>query len=338
MSSFGATDPYDAKTVRAVVETIRPDWTVDGVEPCRQGTDAIYFVTATTPTGDREAVLKAAEFVDPERFRREPRLLELAADAGLPVPAVYGVMDEHADLPAPCFLMERCSGEALDDDGASSLSADALGAVTRAAGRSLAEIHDLADLDGFGALALDNGEITINDPTDWQTCRREGLEDDLDHLQSSRFADLHDDLREHLDAELTILDGTFEPSLAHNDYRVGNLLLDPETGETHAILDWGAAFAAHNEYDLATTESHLVGSVGLEDERRLLVREQLYAGYERVSSLDRDRPFRRRRELYLLDNRLSAMRWFKHWHADATVAEKDAIARDHRAFVSEILE
>ncbi len=338
MSSFGATDPYDVETVRATVETIRPDWTVEGIEPCRQGTDAIYFVTATTPSGDRETVLKAAEFVDPERFRREPRLLDLAGDAGLPVPAVYGVLDEHADLPAPCFLMERCSGEALADGGASALSPDALGRVAETAGSALARIHGLVDVDGFGALGGAGDALTVAEPgRDWPSVRRESIEGDLAELEDSRFADLHDELREYFEAEIHLLDTSFDPILAHNDYRVGNLLLDPETGETHAILDWGAAFAAHAEYDIVNTEQHLAGHTLPGDDRRQLIRERLYAGYDRERPLDRDEAFRQRRQFYLLDTELSAMRWLPHWLADATAEERETVARHHRAFVRDLL-
>lgn len=338
MSSFGATDPYDDETVREMVAAVTPEWDVETVEACRQGTDAIYFVTAETPSGDREAVLKAAEFTEPERFRREPRLLDHAAAAELPVPEVYGLVDRHPDLPAPYFLMERCEGVALPDGGAAELSQDALAVVSETAGRSLARIHDLIDLDGFGVLGGSGSELTVAEPgRGWLSVRNESIEGDLAELEDGRFADLHDELRGYFEAEIELLDRQFEPALAHNDYRVGNLLVEPETGRTTAILDWGAVFAAHAEYDIVSTEQHLAGHTLPDDDRRQLVRERLYAGYERVSTLDRDTEFRRRRRFYLLDTQLSAMRWLPHWHADATPEERDTVARHHREFVRELL-
>jgi|AntDeeMetagen192_2_1112575.scaffolds.fasta_scaffold01725_3 aminoglycoside phosphotransferase (APT) family kinase protein len=338
MSSFGATDPYDEATVRAMVAAVAPDWEVTSIEPCRQGTDAIYFVAGETPTGERDAVLKACEFTDAARFRREPRLLDRAADAGLPVPSVYGIVDEHVELPAPYFLMERCRGESLPDGGADELSADALATVAATAGRALATTHDLVELDGFGVLGGSGGELTVAEPgRDWRSVRQESIEGDLDELEGGRFDDLHGELREYFEAEIELLDRQFDPALAHNDYRVGNLLLDLETGETHAILDWGAVFAAHAEYDLVSTEQHLAGHTLPSDERRHLVREHLYTGYERVNPLARDAELRRRRRFYLLDTQLSAMRWLPHWHADATAKERAAVAEHHRAFVRELL-
>lgn len=338
MSSFGTADPYDEATVRAMVAAIAPEWAVTAVEPCRQGTDAIYFVDAETPSEKREVVLKAAEFTESESFRREPRLLTLAADAALPVPAVYGIVDDHADLPAPFFLMERCEGTSLPDGGAHRLSDDAIARVADTAGESLARIHGLVDLDGFGLLDGPGDELTVAEPNrDWPSVRRESIEGDLAELESGRFASLHDELRAYFEAKIELLDGPFEPVLAHNDYRVGNLLLDPDTGETHAILDWGAAFGAHAEYDLVSTEQHLAGHTLPSEDRRQLVRERLYAGYERVQSIERDAEFRRRRRFYLLDTQLSAMRWLPEWHVDATAAERDRVACHHREFVEELL-
>ena len=120
-------DPVDVDngTVAGTVEACRPDWTVTGmVEACRPdrtveafersgyGTDLVCVLTCGTPSGRREAVLKAttADLVPPEIARSEPRLLELVGrKTSVPVPDVYGYVDAHEEYPAPFYRRSRPS-------------------------------------------------------------------------------------------------------------------------------------------------------------------------------------------------------------------------------------
>lgn len=159
----------------------------------------------------------------------------------------------------------------------------------------------------------------------------------LDPLAETRFSDLEPAVRSTLEDAREGLDGEFRPVLCHGDYRPRNLLVDPDTGETHAVLDWDGATAAPGEYDLATAEQSLSGWAPLEARRREQVRRALYDGYRETNTLPADDGFAERRELYLLVTRLQAMHWLEHWLADATRERWDKAALRHRSFVERLV-
>ena len=104
----------DGEAVAGMVEACRPDWTIETFERSGYGTDLVCVLTYGTPSGRREAVLKAttADLVPPEIARSEPRLLELVGrETPVPVPDVYGYVDAHEEYPAPFYLMEYVRGE-----------------------------------------------------------------------------------------------------------------------------------------------------------------------------------------------------------------------------------
>jgi hypothetical protein len=75
--------------------------------------------------------------------------------------------------------------------------------------------------------------------------------------------------------------------LGRNDHGLHNLLLDPETGEMRAMLDWAYTLAVAPAFDLHYAEyiyggRYLAGIEGLSD-RQSLVREALLAGYRAVA-------------------------------------------------------
>ena len=102
----------DDETVAGMVRACRPDWTVESLERSGYGTDLVCVLTCGTPSGRREAVLKAttADLVPPEIARSEPRLLELVGrKTSVPVPDVYGYVDAHEEYPAPFYRRSRPS-------------------------------------------------------------------------------------------------------------------------------------------------------------------------------------------------------------------------------------
>lgn len=326
--------------IRRLVAAMIDGWTVTDARAAEEGTDAIYFVTAETPAGTREAVLKVCEFVSPEAFRPEPRLLELMNHrTSIPVPSVLAVLDDHDELPSPAFLMECYRGEVVDR---TDLGRDALSRVAREAGRNLGEIHAVGTFDEFGtvrlardadrpaSVALPNGEgLAVGDPREsWRARLADVASGSIDDLHE-RFADLEGPLRDAIEPRIAALPDV-EPVMIHGDYRLGNLLVDPETGVTRAVLDWGNHHTGHAETDLASTEQYLCGWALPDADRRRFVRERLYAGYAETNDLDRDEGFCERRETYLLVVRCFPLVWFDLWYADADENERYRIAERHR--------
>lgn len=344
---FGHDGSLDRATVERLVHACRPDWGVDAFRPAEDGTDAVYFVTVDTPDGPGEAVLKACEFVERAAFRPEPVLLRLFAPTPVPVPAVYGVVSEQRrDLPTPCFLMERRGGEAVD---AADLPPASLDSVAREAGRTLAYVHSTGAFERFGpvrlrrdtlhdrsAVTVGGTHLTVAEGADerWSDGVTAVAEDRLAALDG-RFADLEGDLRAFVETRLDAVDGPFDPVLVHHDYRPGNLLVDPETGTTQAVLDWGNAFTGERGYNLVSTEQSLAGRVPPGHPRRERVRTAMRTGYAAVA--DPPELTDRQRDLYLAVTHLAALAWFSEWHENAAEDARERDAAQYRGFVRTLL-
>jgi aminoglycoside phosphotransferase (APT) family kinase protein len=254
------------------------------------------------------------------------------------------------DLPTPFYLMERCEGVSGDE---AALPVGGRARLALAAGRFAADYHRLGEFDLFGRLRVDppaagdgsdaglvvEGERLAPDPGDdgtpsWrahvEATYREWV-GDLDE----RFGAFEPRLRSFVDARLDALDGVGPARLGHVDYKPWNVLVDPATAETTAVLDWGHATAIDPAYDLYLAEEHLSRWAPLRCPRRRRVRAAVERGYAAAGGPAR--PARgRRRELYLAVSRLQALVWFAEWHPDATPAEREHIAAEHRRFVREL--
>jgi len=346
-------DGLSDDAVRGMVRTIEPGWSVESVERSDYGTDFVATLDVRTDGGGRTVVLKAttADLVDPEIARSEPRLLDLAdGETSIPVPTVFGYRDEHEAYPAPFYLMEHVDGENFEDDP-HGLSPAARERVIREAGENLAELHELGPLPAFGGVGVEDGQLAVLDRGDHERYDdgREwllnGFEETLDALDDGgwfaeladdpeRFVDLVPELREYVREAVPELPSLDRPTYCHWDYRYGNLLVDPETGATRAVLDWANLCAAEPAYNLAKAECHLLSPEDDGDERtgelRRLFR-RAYADARDEWSFDADT--RKRMKLYELEWRLGAMGCLPLWHEDATPADRDERAAEHRAFV-----
>lgn len=364
MSSDVTTVSDDA--VAEMVADLRSTWTVESIERVPEGTDFVAVVSASTPEGPREAVLKATtrEFVPPVIARAEPRLLELVGrETAIPVASVLGFRDDHSEHPAPFYLLERVEGENFEGR-AHELSAAARRRVVADAGRNLARLHDLGPLPAAGHIGVRDGELTVLDTDehprygDFREKVLADAEETLDALADGgwfpdladdphRFTDVVPEVRAYLREVVPAMPEPAAPTYCHWDYRYGNLLVDPETGRTEAVLDWANLSAADPAYNLAEVESHLfaragAGSIGPAPESSPPAAE-LRATFRRAYADTRedwtfDAAVRERMRIYRLVHRLDAMACLPLWHEDAAPGERDALAADHRAFVRESLD
>ncbi|GAA0249236.1 hypothetical protein GCM10009000_076830 [Halobacterium noricense] len=326
-----------------MVEEILGGRQVVDVQPAEGGTDDVFFVTVEMPNSTRECVLKACSFVEPPAFRVEPRIIDLVSRrTEIPVPDVLGYVDDHADLPAPFFLMERAPGEQVS--GPESLTDDALERTAHDAGRHLGELQSAASFAGYGWLraGLDAdidppvGDLVVADfAENWSSQLHDLAEGSLSRIEESRFADMVDELRAGLDTHLEVVPDAPDPVLLHDDYRFGNLFVDPDSGVVQTVLDWGNHFTGHSEYDLAVTEHHLCGRLPLDADRRRLVHEALLSGYAETNELTRDDAFRERQLAYRFVTQLAPLAWFDLWYGDGD--DPETIANQQRALVRALL-
>ena len=353
-SSEDDADVADA-TVREMVAAIEPAWRVEAIERSAYGTDFVATLDVETPDGSRTVVLKAttADLVALEIASSEPRLLELVgSETSIPVPTVYGYRDAHEEFPAPFYLMDRVGGENFEDDP-QSLPPDARERVVREAGENLAELHELGPLPAFGGIGVEDGRLTVLDGgehdryDDYREWLLDGVDRSLDALTDGgyfpeladdpdRFADLVPDVREYVRETVPDLPPADPPTYCHWDYRYGNLLVDPDTGETRAVLDWANLCAAEPAYNLAKVECNLFKEDG--DERAAELRRTFRRAYaDAREDWSFDAATRERMRAYELEWRLDAMGCLPLWYEDATPEERDERAEEHRAFVEQYL-
>lgn len=284
------------------VETIRSDWSVTHAELADSGHHAVYHLTAETPRGRREAVLKAMPSDGGYGVAVESRIQALLADdTEIPVPAVIGAVDAEAeggsDLPAPGYLMERVGGESLQRADLGEIGESAVCRIARQLGTHLAELHSLDAVGRFGMLEpayksrfagdrppANPWTLSVTDGhDDWADTLTAWIDDALDGLDDGRFADLRDRVEPVLRRRAAAASGPFRPVLCHIDASLENHRWNPETGELTAVLDWGFTVAATPAYDLSCVAHSLGGGhwAFLPDtpDYRQTVREPLVEGY-----------------------------------------------------------
>ena len=353
-SSVGKVPEED---VTGMVQHLQSDWRVASVERSEYGTDLVAMLDVDSPDRRRRVVLKAttADWVGPETARAEPRLLSLVArETDIPVPSLFGVCERHSEYPAPFFLMEYVDGTNHEDRWPPLRVRER---VLREAGRNLAAIHELDVLAGtrVGRVGVQDGTLGVLETDEFSpgTAFHDWLlsacEESLDSLADggyfpelaadrTRFADIVPELRAYLRDTLPDLPEPEPPVLCHSDYRYGNLLVDPETGETRAVLDWGLLSAAAPAYNLAKTESFLLSPDRDGPEVIARLRERFRSAYTgRRDGWTFDELTRERMRLYRLTCRIDAMSCLPLWHEDASPAEREQVADRHRAFVAEYL-
>lgn len=347
----------DFDDVATMVRACRPEWRVTDHEEAAEGTDFVAFVDCETPDGPREAVLKAttAGFVAPEVARAEPRLYELVGrETSIPVPDVYGFVDGHPEYPAPFYLLERVDGENFESTPRA-LPTDVRERVCRDAGANLAELHELGTFDRVGSVGVRDGDLAVvpNDEggpfDDGREWFRAGVDSTLDTLaegtyfperavEPERFADLVPTLREAFDERLAAMPDPDPPRFCHWDYRWGNVLLDSETGETRAVLDWANLSTTDPAYNLACVEYHLLndGDDGATHERHRTALRQAYAAGREDWTFDAS--VTERMATYALLKRCDAMACLPLWHEEKDRAGRARVERVHRETLSAMLD
>lgn len=284
-------------TVAEMVRSIESDCEVDAVAPAERGFCSVYRLEVTDGERTQERYLKASPDGRPWGIPTEARLQAvLEAHTSLPVPEVVGAVDEHGTLPTPFYLMRALPGDEVDYERVGRLADHALRRLAREMGTYLAELHSIRAVDRFGHVRHDGPDLaggrptgdpatlTVGNPHEtWPAYLRDYVERELDRHADSPFSDLTPDLRRAFEAGVADLTGPFEPVLGRNDHGLHNLLVDPETGEITATLDWGYTIAVPAAFDVEFAVYLYSGAflAGLPDvsDRRPLVREALLSGY-----------------------------------------------------------
>jgi aminoglycoside phosphotransferase (APT) family kinase protein len=190
------------------------------------------YVLRKKPPG---ALLKSAHAVD-----REYRVQKALADTEVPVARMLHLCEDEAVLGTVFYVMEHVPGRVFWDPALPELSPPERGRVYDEMNRVLAAIHDV----DVGAVGLGDfgrpGDYFARQLKRWREQYRATETDPIPDMDALILW-----LEEHLPPD----DGAC--SLVHGDYRIDNMLFDPETLRVRAVLDWELSTLGHPLADLA---------------------------------------------------------------------------------------
>ena len=339
-------------TLEAMVQLVEPTWELQTAVPAERGFCSVYRVVVGDDGTRRNLYVKASPDGQAWAIPTEARLQPvLHTHTSIPVPEVLGVTDDHETLPTPYSLMNALPGEDVAYEHVCRLDDDALGRLAREIGEYLGELHSIPAIDRFGHVrhaapsrtggrpSGDPRSLTVGEPHEnWATYLRERVGHELDRHADSRFAELTPELKRWFERGIEDLEGPFEPVLGRNDHGLHNLLIDPDTGDVTAMLDWGYTLAVPAAFDFEFAVYLFGGAfmAGLPDvsDRRSLVREAILSGY-RTTAPDRAETVSTPEPLYEALAMVRIMNDFQQLElpAGTEAAVMDRISADTRALL-----
>lgn len=284
-------------TVEEMVGSIESSWEPQTIDAAERGFCSVHKVAASSKEPPQKRYLKVSPDGQSWGIPVEARIQAiLDTHTSIPVPEVCGIVDDHEALPTPFYLMSALPGEEVPYEYVAQFEDDVLRRLARETGEYLAELHSIPAVDRFGLVRHDgpelaggrpNGDpasVTVGNPCeDWPTYLRERVNQALDRHADSRFSELTDELDRWFEEGIRDLNRPFDPVLGRNDHGLHNLLVDPETGEITAMLDWAYTLAVPAAFDFEFAVYLFSGAflAGLPDvsDRRTLVRNAMLSGY-----------------------------------------------------------
>lgn len=179
-------------------------------------------------------ILRGAHAVD-----REFRVLEALAPTNVPVPGPVLYHEDVEPLGTPFYLMERLDGRVFHDCSLPGLSPAQRRAIYFGMAEAMAKLHAVRpDEVGLGDYGRP-GNYFERQIARWARQLRESPSETIPALEA-----VADWLPQHLPAD----DGRV--SIAHGDFRLGNLLFHPAKPQVIGILDWELSTVGHPLADL----------------------------------------------------------------------------------------
>ncbi|WP_436923291.1 phosphotransferase family protein [Halosimplex amylolyticum] len=307
------------ETITRMVQHVEPTWRVAETTAATEGAHLVYHLGVETDAGRRRCVLKATPPDQSPSCDGEARLLAiLDAETDLPVPEVFGAVDEHEAFQAPYFLMSTLPGTYHPRRDLPDLPTDLVAGIARSTGRHLAHLHRFEAVDAYGYLTAESGrtldggrpaadpsQLTVHDPIrSWPDYLDAEIVRITEGLAETRFSDLAETVRAALEARVEVVtdDGEVDPVVARIDQSLDNVLVDPETGDLTGLLDWEFCVAATPAYDLAFVEHTLLGGHWRlfhgETDLRSTIQSGLLDGYAEAGPARVVDRFRAERECY----------------------------------------
>jgi aminoglycoside phosphotransferase (APT) family kinase protein len=199
------------------------------------------FVVRKKPPGE---LLPSAHAVDRE-YRVMSALASAESGAGtVPVPRCHILCTDESVIGTIFFVMDHVAGRSFHDPLLPGLAADARAAIYADIARSIAAIHAV-DLDRAGLADFGRpGAYYARQIARWTRQYRATETEPIAAMEQ-----LIAWLPAHIPAGEQV-------ALVHGDYRIDNLIVDPDRRRVAAVLDWELSTIGHPLADLAY---HLMG-------------------------------------------------------------------------------
>ncbi|GAA0593823.1 phosphotransferase [Craurococcus roseus] len=169
---------------------------------------------------------------------REYRILRALAGSGVPVPPVRSLCEDASVIGTAFFVMDHVPGRVFFDRVMRTGTPAERAAVYEDMARVLAALHRVdwraAGLEGFGRPEGYMARQVALWTQQWEAARVEEMPE-MDRLAAW--------LPRHLPADE-------EATIAHGDFRLGNLIIHPTEPRIVAVLDWELATIGHPLADL----------------------------------------------------------------------------------------
>jgi aminoglycoside phosphotransferase (APT) family kinase protein len=179
-------------------------------------------------------ILRGAHAID-----REYRVLDALAPTGVPVPRPILFHEDDQPLGTPFYLMERLEGRVFHDCSLPGLSREERRGIYHGMAEAMAKLHAVRpDEVGLGDYGRP-GNYFERQIGRWTKQLRESPSERLPALEA---------VAEWLPGNLPEDDGRV--SIAHGDFRLGNMLFHLEKPEVIGILDWELSTLGHPLADL----------------------------------------------------------------------------------------
>lgn len=190
------------------------------------------YVLRRKPPGK---LLKSAHAVD-----REFRVIAALADTDVPVPRALHLCDDDSIIGSMFYIMSYEEGRILWDPSLPDVVKRDRRAYHDELVRVLAALHDV-DVDAIGLGDFGHpGSYFERQTGRWTKQYRAAETDSIDAMET---------LIEWLPANMPEDDGSV--SLLHGDYRIDNVVFDPQEPRIIAVLDWELSTLGHPFADIA---------------------------------------------------------------------------------------
>ncbi len=169
---------------------------------------------------------------------REYRVIRALADSGVPVPTARLLCEDPGIIGTPFYVMDHVEGRVFTDPTLPGLTPAARSGVYAAMAETLARLHAV---DWRAAGLTDYGRpenYVARQIARWSK-----------QYEASKTGDIPamDRLTEWLPSHIPARE---ETTLAHGDYRLGNLIFHPDEPRVVAVLDWELSTLGHPLADL----------------------------------------------------------------------------------------